>query len=69
VSVVRRIAADDQTLVVVAEAEYIAVLLFFGETCAENFDDPDGVILLGAGEAEQFAAALVGAAERKRAAA
>jgi hypothetical protein len=69
VSFVKRIAAEDQTAVVVAEADYIAVLLFFGEPYAENFDDPDAVVLLGASEAGQLAAALVEAAERMRVAA
>lgn len=68
-SVVKRIAAEDQTVVVVAEAEYIAVLLFFDEPCAKKIDDPDEVILLGANDAERLAGALLSAVERTTAAA
>ena len=68
-SVVKRIVDADQTAVVVAEDGCVAVLLFFGDTCAEDFDHPDEVVLLGAGGAEQLAAALIEGAERMRAAA
>jgi hypothetical protein len=69
VSVVRRIAAEDQTVVVLEEDEYVSVLLFFGDKSTEDFDHPDEVVLLGASEAERFATALVEAVERTRAAA
>jgi hypothetical protein len=69
VSVVQRIAAPDQTVVVVAEDEYVAVLLFFGDTGTEDFDHPDEVVLLGASGAERLATALVEAVARTRAAA
>jgi hypothetical protein len=69
VSLVSRIAAEDQTVVVVAEGECVAVLLFFGDACAEDLDQPDEVVLLGASDAERFATALVEAAQRTRAAA
>lgn len=68
-SVVKRIVADDQTVVVVAEADCVAVLLFFCDTCAEDLDQHDEVILLGASDAERLATALVEAAQRTRAAA
>ena len=68
-SVVQRILAADQNLVVLAEDDYVAVLLFFGDTCTEDFDHPDEVVLLGASGAERLATALVEAAERTRAAA
>jgi hypothetical protein len=69
VSFVRRIAAVDQTVVVVAEDDYVAVLLFFGDACAEDFDHPDDVVLLGPSGAERLANALVDAVQRTRAAA
>jgi hypothetical protein len=40
VSFVRRIAAVDQTVVVVAEDDHVAVLLFFGDACAEDSTTP-----------------------------
>lgn len=68
-SVIKRIVEADQTVVVVTEDGCVAVLLFFGDTCAEDFNHPDEVVLLGAGGADQLAAALIEAAEPMRAAA
>ena len=68
-SIVKRIVEPDQTVVVVAEDEYVAVMLFFEDGCAENLDDPDDVVLLGVEGAGRLATALVEAVERTRAAA
>ena len=68
-SLVSRIVAEDQTVVVLAEDEYVALLLFFGDKSTEDFDHPDEVVLLGASGAERLVTALVEAVERTRAAA
>ncbi|AQA02107.1 hypothetical protein BVC93_06330 [Mycobacterium sp. MS1601] len=68
-SVVKRIAAEDQTVIVVAEEDYVAVLLFYGALYAEDLGHPEQAILLAVTEAEQLAAALISATDRLRAAA
>jgi hypothetical protein len=68
-SFVQRIDAPDQDVVVLAEDDYVAVLLFYGDAGAEDFEQADAVVLLDASEAERLAAALVEAVVRTKAAA
>lgn len=63
------IAAEDQTVVVLAEDDYVALLVFFGSTTAEELDLPDSVVLLDAGDAVRLADALNESAARLSAAA
>ncbi|MGB3482467.1 MAG: hypothetical protein WBB07_09675 [Mycobacterium sp.] len=65
----KRIAAEDQTVIVVTEDDYVAMLLFYGAMYAEDLDHPEQAVLLAVAEAERLAAALVAATERMRTAA
>jgi hypothetical protein len=69
VSTVKRIVGEHQTLIVLAEDDYVALLALFGPLGRENIDEPDEVILLAVNDAERLATALVEAVERAKAAA
>jgi hypothetical protein len=68
-SVVTRIAAPDQDVVVRTDDDYVALLVFYGDAGAEDFERAEAVVLLDASGAERLAAALVEAVARMRAAA
>jgi glyoxylase-like metal-dependent hydrolase (beta-lactamase superfamily II) len=68
-NVVQQIHTPDHTVVVITEDDYVAALVFFGDTWTPDFDHPDAVVLLSVGEAQRLSTALVEAVERTRAAA
>jgi hypothetical protein len=68
-SVVKWLPAPDQDVVVLAEDDYVVVLLFYGDAGAVDFEQADAVVLLDASEAERLSTALVEAVARTKAAA